>query len=102
MGKYYLTDGTYLHGYGECQDGLEHRCAYNGLKVVLGEPPANLPLPPAPEPAYDLKRAAAYPPMGAQLDALWHAMAAGTLPKVEPFYSDIQKVKRQFPKPGSN
>lgn len=101
MGKYYLTDGKHLRGHGECQDGLEEMCAINGWKVVLGEPPPSLPWPPTPTDAYDKQRAAAYPSVGAQLDALWHAMKNGTLPKIEPFYSDILAVKQQFPKPSN-
>lgn len=43
-------------------------------------------------------RAAAYKPLGDQLDDLWHAMDAGILPKVEPFYSDNKAVKVKFAK----
>lgn len=40
-----------------------------------------------------------YPPVTDQLDMLWHAMDQGTLPKVEPFYTDIKTVKETYPKP---
>ena len=50
---------------------------------------------------YRSLRKQGYPAIGEQLDALWHAMDAGTLPKVEPFYSDIKTVKDQFPKPSN-
>lgn len=43
-------------------------------------------------------RASAYPAIEEQLDMLWHAMNQGTMPKAEPFYSTIQKVKQQNPK----
>jgi hypothetical protein len=55
------------------------------------------------DPAYETNknRRASYPPLGDQLDALWHAMDDGILPKVEPFYSDIKAVKDHFPKPSN-
>jgi len=40
-----------------------------------------------------------YPSLADQLDALWHAMDAGGLPKVEPFYSQIKAVKDKYKKP---
>ena len=43
-------------------------------------------------------RAADYPPITEQLDALWHAMNNGLLPKVEGFYDRIQEVKARYPK----
>ena len=48
---------------------------------------------------YTVKRVAEYPAIGDQLDALWHAMDDGVLPKVEPFYGDIAAVKAAHPKP---
>jgi hypothetical protein len=53
------------------------------------------------EPGYDWKRKRAYPSISDQLDALWHAMHNGTLPKAEPFYSEIKAVKDRFPKPSN-
>lgn len=47
---------------------------------------------------YARKRVLGYPPIGDQLDMLWHAMDNGTLPKYEPFYNAIKSVKDQFPK----
>lgn len=47
---------------------------------------------------YQLSRAVTYPSIGEQLDALWHAMDEGTLPKIEPMYSDIKATKTAFPK----
>lgn len=44
-------------------------------------------------------RAKAYPPLGDQLDMLWHAMDKGELPKVEPFYSELKAVKEKYYKP---
>ena len=39
-----------------------------------------------------------YIPIGDQLDALWHAMDDGTLPKIEPIYSAHKAVKEKHKK----
>jgi hypothetical protein len=39
-----------------------------------------------------------YPEIGNQLDALWHAMDRGDLPKVPEFYDPIKEVKDRHPK----
>lgn len=57
------------------------------------------PAPTAPPLSHADLRRAAYPPVGAQLDMLWHAMDRGETPKVEPFYSAIKRVKDAYPKP---
>lgn len=44
------------------------------------------------------RRAEAYPAVEEQLDMLWHAMDRGAIPKAEPFFSTLQKVKQQHPK----
>ena len=49
--------------------------------------------------SYSIQRQKAYPSPGDQLDMLWHAMNAGVLPKVEPFFSDVANIKAQYPKP---
>jgi hypothetical protein len=41
-----------------------------------------------------------YMPIGDQLDALWHAMDDGTLPKIEPIYSTHKAVKEKHKKSG--
>ena len=41
-----------------------------------------------------------YMPIGDQLDALWHAMDDGTLPKIEPIYSAHKVVKEKYKKSG--
>lgn len=51
------------------------------------------------ERSYIDKRIPEYPPIGDQLDALWHAMDQNTLPRIEPFYSQIKAVKDRYPKP---
>jgi hypothetical protein len=45
------------------------------------------------------RRASEYPSVGAQLDALWHAMDAGELPMIAAFYEPIAAVKARYPKP---
>lgn len=49
-------------------------------------------------PQYAVDRQASYPPLQWQLDALWHAMHDGSIPRAEPFYSAILRVKEEFPK----
>jgi hypothetical protein len=39
-----------------------------------------------------------YPALGDQLDALWHAMERGDLPKIPEFYDPIKQVKDDNPK----
>lgn len=51
---------------------------------------------------YVQERVAAYPPVGDQLDMLWHAMNRGEIPRVEPFYSQIKEVKDTYPKQANN
>jgi hypothetical protein len=48
--------------------------------------------------AYAEARAMSYPPIGNQLDALWHAMNDGMLPVVPAFFDPINTIKQQFPK----
>jgi hypothetical protein len=45
-------------------------------------------------------RAQAYPPIGEQLDMLWHAMDAGEIPKATAFYERIKAVKDALPHDG--
>ena len=47
---------------------------------------------------YQRVRATQYPSITDQLDMLWHAMDAGTLPKVNSFYDAIKAVKDANPK----
>ncbi|MGO1208013.1 MAG: hypothetical protein ACTMIS_13975, partial [Pseudomonas putida] len=54
--------------------------------------------PHAPDVSYDLARRGGYPPIEEQLDMLWHAMDQGAMPKAEPFYTTLQRVKQQHPK----
>ena len=98
MADWYITDGKHLIAHGHCQDGLEHHNARDGARLFTGKPPKDLLPPPLPELGYSSKRSAAYPGVGEQLDCLWHAMDEGTLPKVDPFYSNILAVKQAHPK----
>jgi hypothetical protein len=47
---------------------------------------------------YRSNRAKEYSAIGEQLDALWHAMDRGDLPKVPEFYDPIKEVKDRHPK----
>lgn len=49
--------------------------------------------------AIQAKRKAEYPGIADQLDMLWHAMDDGTIPRIEPMYSQIKAVKDGNPKP---
>lgn len=48
---------------------------------------------------YISRRVSSYPHVADQLDALWHAMDQGLLPKIEPMYSSVLAVKQKHPKP---
>lgn len=47
---------------------------------------------------YRKLRKQAYPAIGDQLDALWHAMDENEIQRIEPFYSMIKEVKDKYPK----
>lgn len=49
-------------------------------------------------PTYAALRRDSYPTIADQLDALWHAMDIGELPKVAAFYEPIAAVKAAYPK----
>ncbi|MNI39316.1 hypothetical protein D3C73_934960 [compost metagenome] len=44
------------------------------------------------------RRREEYPDITEQLDALWHAMESGQLPKIPGFYDKIKEVKDRYPK----
>ena len=48
---------------------------------------------------YISRRIGSYPNITDQLDALWHAMDQGLLPKIELMYSSVLAVKQKHPKP---
>ena len=70
---------------------------WNGSVFTFVEP-----TPPADTRTYDQKREAAYPPIGDQLDMLWHAIDVGdwTAAKVKTtsFYTELKAVKDANPK----
>lgn len=97
---------------GECPDGLEHLQldASSGLMLYLGEAELHdfidtttgaLIKGVKPAPSHRELRAAEYPPIEAQLDALWHAMDRGDLPKAPEFYTMIKRVKDRHPNPNA-
>lgn len=47
---------------------------------------------------YGELRALAYPPITDQLDAIWHGMNDGLIPKIPNFYDPIAAVKSSNPK----
>lgn len=100
MGKYYLHKDGVLHGTGSCPDGQEGRQAFADYQVGLGDPPDWL-VKPVVQVPYQVARREEYPTMGEQMDMLWHAMKDGTMPKVEPFFSQIEAVKARHPKPSN-
>ena len=48
--------------------------------------------------AQEYQRLRKYPPIGDQLDMLWHAIDNGTLNKTSDFYTAIKAVKDAHPK----
>lgn len=101
MGKFYLHRDGKLMGTGTCQDGMEKYQGGGGLSVGVGDPPGTMTVSIAPDLPYFARRRAEYPPVEDQMDALWHAMRVGTLPKIEPFYTQIATVKDAHPKPSN-
>lgn len=65
--------------------------------VMESDTPPNL----YPPPGYDKMRQGNYPPIGEQLDMLWHAMDTCQIPRAEPFYSEILAIKQRYPKPSN-
>lgn len=50
---------------------------------------------------YRQRRAAEYPALTEQLDALWHAMDIGEIPRIAAFYEPIAQVKARYRKPAA-
>ena len=48
--------------------------------------------------SYAEQRVKEYPPIGDQLDMLWHAIDNNTLDKTSNFYLTLKQVKDQYPK----
>ena len=47
---------------------------------------------------YQRQRQPEYPPIGDQLDMLWHALDDGTLDKTSTFYTSLKATKDKYPK----
>ena len=103
----HAEDGTILRT-GECPDDQIALQARTGETVIEGEADDYCQridhgrvvdmLPRLAPTSYAKERALTYPPIGAQLDALWHAMNSGDLPKIDAFYDPIAAVKAAHPK----
>lgn len=105
---YFVTDDTGLViCTGTCQEGeLESNTAHLQGTLHIGVAPFGRHrfingefIPVVVEPNYAEQRRMQYLPIEEQLDSLWHAMHKGILPKIEPMYGDILRVKTNFPKP---
>ncbi|ESW38512.1 hypothetical protein [Pseudomonas taiwanensis] len=103
--SYFVTDQQHvviqsgtsqrLHLNDHAQNGRLHlgTAPHGRFKYINGEFE-----PYTPDVSYDLARRDGYPPIEEQLDMLWHAMDQGAMPKAEPFYTTLQRVKQQHPK----
>lgn len=96
--KFYITNqaGKVLR-FGDCpEDDLQYQAGVGEI-LNLGEPVLE---PPAPlfDTSWAGGRRREYPPIGDQLDALYHAMNAGIIPVVPAFYNPIKAVKDKYPK----
>ena len=97
---YYCTKDGFLTKRGECEEKFIDGIAEPGETLYYGHPDPSL-KPKEIEHSWSVLRRNNYPDVGIQMDWLWHAMDAGTLPKIEPFYSEILAVKSRFPKPSN-
>lgn len=95
--KFYITKNNQVVRLGDCPEDAIGLQAGEGETLHLGEPQ----LPP-PAPLFDTSwaggRRREYPPIGDQLDALYHAMDAGVIAMVPAFYDAIKAVKDKYPK----
>lgn len=95
--KFYITKNNEVIRGGDCPEDALALQAGEGETLHLGEP--ELP-PPAPlfDTSYSGGRRREYPAIGDQLDALWHSMNNGEIPKAAAFYDAIKAVKDKYPK----
>lgn len=76
---------------------FEHLLPTGSVAITDEEAETLRPVPPAP--TYADLRAAAYPSIGDQVDALWHMIDNGeTFDKTSSFYTMIKTVKDTYPK----
>lgn len=110
MTKYITLENDLVVAAGTAPDGLEPKGSikvdelpemvgttktyYRAGKYVYTDEPRV-----AVQRTYAHDRVLEYPPIADQLDALWHAMDQGLLPKIEPMYSTVLAVKQKHPKP---
>lgn len=97
MGAYYIHRGGVLLQTGHCPDGHEAAHAREGCVLELGEPPSHITYPTPPAPTYAQLRAAAYPSLADQLDAIWKGGQA-----METMRAKVLEVKQRFPKPSDS
>ena len=97
---YYCTRDGYLTKRGECEEVFIKDIPEPDETLHYGIPPKDIVLAPNNKSWKELRREA-YPSFANQLDALWHAMAAGVIPRVEPIFSEILAVKEKYPKPSN-
>lgn len=84
--------------FGTCtSDTFATQAINQGETVVSGLPPEEPPRP-AFDDTWQYRRNQQYPSVFDQLDALYHAMDAGTLPKIDGFYDVRKAVKDANPK----
>ena len=98
MQKFYIdNEGKFLGGFDGCvpENGFEVASSpTDGRQLYKNGAWQPLTIPQT----YSENRVREYPPLGEQLDMLWHAMEEGALPKIEPFYTQIKTVKDKYPK----
>lgn len=94
-GKHYVRNGAVVW-MGDAPDGYH---TFNYGTGVWEDTRDNLTMAADRLAAVHAERRAAYPGITEQLDMLWHAMDDGTMPRIEPMYSQIKAVKTAIPKP---
>lgn len=94
-GKHYVRNGAVVE-MGDAPDGFHE---FNYGTGAWEDPRDSLTLAADRLAAVHADRKAAYPAVTEQLDMLWHAMDDGTMPRIEPMYSQIKAVKAANPKP---
>lgn len=96
--KFYVKDSSgEVVRFGDCLEETFEFQAEDGETVYEGDPVLK-PLPELYDTSYSGSRRREYPPIGDQLDMIWHSMNNGSIEKSEPFYSSIKQVKDLYPK----